>query len=88
MDIPIRHQPERVTSETREDMEVEVEDVLERCLAIGQKKVDTLASEPRLSDRGGNSLRNLEDVGAEVRTEVTEVRNVLFRDDHSVAGRE
>src|SRR5829696_1769896 len=59
-------QAETVPVETRNHVQVNVENVLACRLPVGQKHVEPLAIEPAHVERGGYSLRNTKHPGARI----------------------
>ena len=69
--LPVRvagaeSQAEAVSIEAREDVQVDVEDLLARRLAVGQKEVDLFAFEPALVESRGDLLGAAEHVSARI----------------------
>jgi hypothetical protein len=56
--------PESVAGKACEDMQVHVEDVLSCCRTVCQEEVDALATQHRLPQRCGGTLRHAEQLCA------------------------
>ena len=69
-------------------MQVGVEHLLERGLAVGQKQVDPIAWQPGCSKRRGQPCRNRIHTQIEVFGDLSEQSVVLVRDDDQVARRD
>ena len=66
------------------DVQVRVEDLLARHLAVREEEVDPLGCHRRRPDRRGEPLGHPEHVGTVVRVETGEVRRVTLRDHQEV----
>jgi len=77
-------QPESVVCEPRQDVQVDVKDLLSGGFAVSEKQVDAFGSETGASDRARESVRDLEH-GTSIRYgQIGESRRVRERGDEEV----
>lgn len=78
---PVSFDAEAIAGCSREHVEVDVEDLLERNLAVGQEQVHALTRKPRFAQRRGETLADPEHRHPELLIQVGQVRRVPLWDD-------
>ena len=79
-------QAEAVSVEAREDVQVDVEDLLTRRLAVGQIEVDPFAIESAPVECGGDPLGGTEHVNAHIFGKFGQARHVTFWHHENMTG--
>ena len=79
-------QAEAVSIETRENVQVNVEDLLACRLAVGGEKVDPFAIEPPLVERGGDLLGDADHVRSCIFRQIGQICGVIFWHHQDVTG--
>ena len=82
---PVSLDAETVTQGAREHVQMNVEDLLEGGLAIGEKQVDSLAWQARPIHRSGQAVRHPEEVSAQVLIEGIQGMHMRAGEDEQVA---
>jgi hypothetical protein len=77
-------EPEAVASESREDMQVHVKDLLHGGLAVRKEEVDTLALQTTRTLGSDDALRDLHEATSRLTFELGQVSDVSCRDDEDV----
>jgi hypothetical protein len=77
---------EAISIEAREDVQMDVEDLLSCRLTVGQEKIDPLAIEPALVESNRYPLGGTEHVGTSLFGQIGQVRRVILRHHENVTG--
>jgi hypothetical protein len=75
---------EAISIEAREDVQMDVEDLLSCRLTVGQEKIDPVAIEPALVE--SNPLGGTEHVGTSLFGQIGQARRVILRHHENVTG--
>ena len=68
--LPLRADGEGIADEARNDVEMDVEDLLERGLSVGEEEVDAFAPQCRLADRSGQAMSDSPEIHAQIEIEI------------------
>jgi hypothetical protein len=68
--LPLRVDGEGIADEARKDVEMDVEDLLERGLSVGEEEVDAFAPQGRLADRSGQTMSDAPETHAQVEIKI------------------
>jgi hypothetical protein len=79
-------QAEAISIEAREDVQMDVEDLLSCRLTVGQEKIDPVAIEPALVESNRNPLGGTEHVGTSLFGQIGQARRVILRHHENVTG--
>ena len=82
---PVGVDPEGVPSEPGEDVQVEVENFLERGLAVGEEYVDAFAAQARTAQSAGDTVSDPPNMSADILVQVLKARRVQPRYDEDVS---
>jgi len=81
---PIRHDPEGIAGVAREDVQVNVRDLLKSRFSIGQKEIDPFTPHAALADCSREALGNGPQAPPGLLIQLSQAGRVSFGDDHHV----